>query len=151
MERDRNIAMGLGSNTYAAATLTRSVKMALSHIKYSSIRNRWNSDRTQWHKDWSISIASSKWWYVCMSCLMMRDIYTHIDAVLVVVVVLMKIYLLFLFLFLGYLPKSKASSIKVLLWRNRISENIFIYPKSFFHSNIKHTFIICSQYIQYHV
>jgi hypothetical protein len=50
---------------------------------------------------------------MCVSCLMMRN--THIDAVLVVVVVLMKIYLLFLFLFLGYLAKSKASSIKVLL------------------------------------
>jgi hypothetical protein len=59
MDRDRNIAMDLGSNTYAAATIIRSVKRAsLSHIKYSSIKG--NSDRTQWHKDWSISIASSK-------------------------------------------------------------------------------------------
>jgi hypothetical protein len=50
MGRDRNIAMDLGSNTNAAATIIRSVKRAsLSHIKYSSIKG--NSDRTQWHRD----------------------------------------------------------------------------------------------------
>jgi hypothetical protein len=37
MDRDRNIAMGLGSNTNAAATITRSVK-DLIQIKYSSIQ-----------------------------------------------------------------------------------------------------------------
>ena len=50
MGRDRNIAMDLGSNTNAAATIIRNVKRAsLSYIKYSSIKE--NSDRTQWHRD----------------------------------------------------------------------------------------------------
>jgi hypothetical protein len=50
MGRDRNIAMDLGSNTNAAATIIRSVKRAsLSHIKYCSIKE--NSNRTQWHRD----------------------------------------------------------------------------------------------------
>jgi hypothetical protein len=41
MDRDRNIAMGLGSNTFAAATIIRSVEsLSLSQIKYSLIRNK---------------------------------------------------------------------------------------------------------------
>jgi hypothetical protein len=61
MDRDRNIAMGLGSNTFAAATIIRSVEsLSLSQIKYSLIRNKGSSNRTQWQKDWRISIASSK-------------------------------------------------------------------------------------------
>ena len=39
MDRDRNIAMGIGSNTNAAATITRSVK-DLIQIKYSSIQRK---------------------------------------------------------------------------------------------------------------
>jgi hypothetical protein len=39
MDRDRNIAMGLGSNTYAATTITRTAK-DLIQIKYSSIQRK---------------------------------------------------------------------------------------------------------------
>ena len=63
----------------------------------------------------SASVASTTLVSGNVLYLVSRNNAAQISGQLVVVVVLMKIYLLFLFLFLGYLPKSKASSIKVLL------------------------------------